>query len=530
MDNIDPAQASLVDSAQAADRAHSRLAELLHSANPETAVAYVESLSWAPEYERTWRELLAIAYTEGGSNSWRRDLVERGTEIWRDLDANCSPHTAYNRANAELTLWEIAAREDGMLSAWENHRDHLNEARSLFERVGHDESAPAGLRVQALTNAGNSFDMLGRDVDAIALYDQALAIDPTFAMALGNRALALIYFVPFMRGHSRQVQAQAAADLQLALQNLSEQRTVSPRVRDHFRAALETLPADLPLPTSVVVQWDDPYLQWCARESLFLHVWPRVLSEDTQYLDPLFIESLAGPMAGEGLDRLYNLVDAFNTLKQDYIAARYSLWLSSDPLSPIVDHAARISTRTLLIDSRQDARWGTRTGMLIQAHASSTNVLDKIAGFVHLYFQTGRVRNVSFRLIDRAKTTQPIDQALRTAIARPESNIGLTALLDLSHDLTRRTALAARVDRRNKATHRFVVAHNWMVPPSHNWLVRVNWLDLVDEATMQLQTARAALIYLARMIARHEAVSCAHSDEHSVKIQMAADPWLSESM
>jgi len=197
--------------------AHEKLMEKLHANDSAGAIAYVEELSYDVHFHKKWKELLAIAYTVGGAASGRGAWVERGAKLWRGLDPQDSKHIAYNLANAELALWELAVREDGLLAAWEHDRGHLSEARALYAQVGHDANVRRTLRVQALTNAGNSYDIIGRDLDAIALYDEALTIDPDFAMALGNRGIALKYFAPYMGVYWRKVTAQAAADLTLAL-------------------------------------------------------------------------------------------------------------------------------------------------------------------------------------------------------------------------------------------------------------------------------------------------------------------------
>lgn len=517
-------------SPDAVNDAYEYLIGLLHSANPESAVDFVDSLQCDPPYEQRSAEMRAVAYTDAGAAIGRRDWIESGATLWRELGPENSPNTAYNLANAESSLWEITLRERDFVAAWENEWPRLHEARALYERVVRDAGAPDSLRVQALTNAGNSLDVVGRDLDAIALYGEALAIDPAFAMALGNRGLALTYFAPYMGVHASEVQARAAADLRASLQNLDPPHgRVSPQRQKVFRAALDSLQANLPTPSEASDHWHDPHLRWCAHHGLFLHVWPQALTENSTYTDPLMVRGLKSPMGWEGLERLHNLVDAFNSLKQDYVATRYSLWLAADPDSPIGRHGGEMSSRTLFVDTLQCARWGIRTGMMIQGFAAGTNLLDKIAGFVHLYLGTGRLKNVSFSRIDRAKIDRPIDAQLRTAVERPESNIGLMALLDLSRDLRRDTALKDRGARRDKATHRFVVAHNFVVPESHEWVDRVEWLDLTTEAISQLQTARAALIYLARFIDRHESVRNSRDTRGGVDVPMGAvDTRLSE--
>jgi hypothetical protein len=107
------------------------------------------------------------------------------------------------------------------------------------------------------------------------------------------------------------------------------------------------------------------------------------LSESYEELDPLFFEGVTAGL-GEGEQRrVKDLVDAFNAVKQDFIAARYLLWLASGDESPIREHAAATSQRAGFLDSLMYARWGVRTGIAVQAFAAATNLLDKVACLVH---------------------------------------------------------------------------------------------------------------------------------------------------
>jgi tetratricopeptide (TPR) repeat protein len=51
----------------------------------------------------------------------------------------------------------------------------------------------------ALTNLGNFYDEVGRPIEALRAYDRALAIDPDFGMALGNRAVTIQTLAPINR-------------------------------------------------------------------------------------------------------------------------------------------------------------------------------------------------------------------------------------------------------------------------------------------------------------------------------------------
>lgn len=148
---------------------------------------------------------------------------------------------------------------------------------------------------------------------------------------------------------------------------------------------------------------------------------------------------------------------------------------------------------------------------------AATNLLDKIAGFLHLYFRTGRPRQqVYFRGFWKAphRKGQSTQMEPKFAGQLPHSrtedvgaggNLGLLALCDLSRDLEGDTPLAQLLALRHAATHRFLVAHHGLAPDSTEWLERMEWTELVDVMLQQLAVGRAALVYLVRAVDSHEA-------------------------
>jgi len=99
-----------------------------------------------------------------------------------------------------------------------------------------------------------------------------------------------------------------------------------------------------------------------------------------------------------------------------------------------------------------------------------------------------------------------MDAELSAELAGPDhSNRGLLALCDISCDLERSTSLNELVERRHAATHRFLVAHNLGQGTGRSdWFERVDWSELLEGSVQQLRIARAALVYLARMIDSRE--------------------------
>jgi hypothetical protein len=87
------------------------------------------------------------------------------------------------------------------------------------------------------TNLGNTYDNLGRDVDALDSYRAALAIDPKSGMALGNKGIGLVGIAPLVGKHYPRVLSEAVEALDAALED--EERVLEiggASALKHFRA------------------------------------------------------------------------------------------------------------------------------------------------------------------------------------------------------------------------------------------------------------------------------------------------------
>jgi tetratricopeptide (TPR) repeat protein len=479
---------------------------LIDARDFSAALAYADS---ATGPRRLVRHLRAYTYTHAGRELEDADVLVTAIGLWEEALAEPGNRDDYNLANAELNLWEQRVKEAGFVAALEGHRDHLHRARALYAAIGREESFPDELRVQALTNVGNSFDLVGRSADAIKAYEKALALDPAFGMALGNKGIALIGIAPLMHEHvaAGLLEAQEVLDRALA----DGERVVhigGKGALAHFQRRRASIKLDGDGPSAPSPEWADPFWRWCADHGLFLHVSPRCIGADAETYDPLFFRGMTVGIGDEDQRRMMDLFDAFNAVKQDYAAARYLLWLASGEASPIRAHAAAVSAKGKYLDSLRYANWGARTGLGTQAFAAATNLLDKVACFVHMYFETDRkIQTVTFRnLWHRPKQRNKpfvMDEQLAVHLAPGKFNRGLSALCDLSCDLEQDTSLNELIERRHTATHRFLTVHSMLIEEQEGgggWLEQVSWSDLIDGTLSQLATARSALIYLAWMI------------------------------
>lgn len=488
-----------------------RVKELSEGQGVETAREFIATCQGTPSLIL---QLRAAAYSTLSDD--RPSLLEAAA-AWRKLGPESSA-VAFQLASTLQNLVELRARDEDRVAVIEHEAEHLREARVLYERAGNDEDAEPVLRIQSWVNLGNAFDFMGRDVDALLSYGRAMALDPDFGMALGNYGMTLLGIAPFMGGHQGHVLADAARALDRAMED--EERVVEiggVSALAIFRSQRAAIQGSSPDQDEVIdhnrPNFTDPHLRWAYRHGLLLHISPECLQDGDQVVDPLHLGTMTVGIDDASQARLKRLQDAFNAVKQDYISARYSLWLASEPESPIRAHTQKLSARSRFVDTLGYARWGVQTGMALGALNVATNTLDKIAGLTHLYFDTGRKpSSIYFNGMWKAKPKKgeppPMQPELKAEL-QSTGNRGLLALCDLSLDVAgekRETELKKLVGLRHTSTHRFLVAHDMVVGTEEEdgWMERVEWSRLLEAALRQLAITRAALLYLARAIAVRE--------------------------
>lgn len=489
------------------NQARLHVMRLCADGRPHEAVHFAEAAKGHP-FET--EQLLAMAELDAGEQLADGAIVDRGIARFEALEDGLNGELfAYNRANGHLALWEIARKQLGVSQALTLHRNDLQCARDLFAAVGADETHDANTRAQALTNLANSLDTCGRHIDALNAYDEALAIQPRFGMALGNRGLTLLYRAADDPHYEYPLgcEAVAALDAALAVSDdvLAHGGTAALESFVSRRALVEGTPTHehdrAPLP--------DSHLEWCRRHELFLHPSHPCITPTTEVLDAIRFRRMLVGIDEDSQARLRTLQDALNSLLQDYIAVRFLAWSSVEPNTPTRQHAAQVSQHASFHDSLRYVRWGVGTGLSVAALAAATNLLDKVASVTHLYLGTGRNPNhIYFRgfWLLAPKKKQPVQPDPVIAAELDAGNQGLLALCDLAGELERATPLNQLIARRHAATHRAVAVHDMVLHDidDQGWLDRVSADDLSDALLAQLARARAALTYLADLITARE--------------------------
>lgn len=492
-------------------KAQSAIDDLLEAGDATGAIAYADALSPPDGNTRMGTALRAAVRTDSSSIHRSETVLQEAIALWRTLEPDENPDIDFNLANAHLAIWELAVRTHGGWSeAWNLSSDHLHAARNAYERIGRTSGAAVELRLESWTNAGNTYDIVGRDLEAITCYERALDLDPNFGMALGNRGSTLLSVARLAGVHRPTVADEARADLDAALANQeSVVRHGGGPALAAFQSLRDKFPAGPPAPRREHpdITWDDPFLRWSYQNDLFLHVSHRCISQDTVVLDPLLPHAVtsAGRDVGGSLSQL---LDAFNACKQAYLAARYAIWIGMEGSPPVTEHLEQLARRASFSGSGTEALWDMAPGIAIQAFAATADVLDKVANYLHLYLGVKANARIYFKNLGSSQPKgshpTPLYARLTPCIDAPEWNRGVMALIALSVEVSHNSVLARYVDMRHAATHRFLIAHMAEAPASDTWITRTSRDDLRSESIALLRVARAALIYLARAVDIHE--------------------------
>ena len=366
---------------------------------------------------------------------------------------------------------------------------------------------------QILTNLANQLDLVGRFVEARALWTLALADFPTFWMARGNRGRSLLTAFRTLYDHDQRATfvVTARRELLQAIKDLDEHPELGDaNVRAYFaekadeatafgdmdRLAAHYRPDDGDLGET---EAERAYRHWALRNTLFLNPYNDLGPDWIAARDMLLL-----PAFRTAFDEAPVLLGFFNQLKQEYATAR---WLCYEGVSPSDMH---FSDRGVSLYNTLDyPALGINVEKLKLSFRMSYSLFDKIGYFLNRYLKLGiPERQVNFRSIWREKSG---------ALIRPQweasQNWAFRGLFWLSRDLFDRTftdtiepdgrALDAL---RNHLEHKYVkvVSTNRVAAPSgggpdpmfDDFAYVMTRADLEAKALALLRQTRAALLYL----------------------------------
>lgn len=431
--------------------------------------------------------------------------------LLKEKDEKGKAYLHYCLANGYLDLFELVERKSNKCIP---QSDNLLKAKEHLIKASTKKIGDWDLKTKILVNLGNCLDSLGRSIEAINAYNQALSITKNFPMAVANRAKALRAFAEISDKYRASIYVTAYQDIKSVLEDpkLVEVGGIeAKRAFEHELAYIESrfqdqsmLKKNLKHPhykTSSLSDFEKYYLTFCSQQRLFLNFHIHDDYCEAAIEDPIFIRLITKV---DDNDTFYNLAKQLNQIKEDFAVARLQL-VQSQCKQKDFDN---ISRRTSYVYALDYSQFNLYLGLLKSSFKDAFNILDKIAVFISDYYSLGFNENdIYFNSLRGTKGASSIWEdkgIIRKEILNSE-NLSLYALYDIYRDF--KTKRFQRIQAiRNALTHRRLIVFDSLIVSvadkgdKHN----IDYDTLLSETINLLRLTKAAIIYLINFVNSEE--------------------------
>lgn len=432
----------------------------------------------------------------------------------------------YFRANA----WSVKESVSGNRLSWQwEHPYHAEQLLALSRAVTHPGFAGlhAVRRCQILTNRANQLSTIGRFIDAIECWDEALGIMPDFALALANRGHGLGHYGS-MLANGRQsaichLHAHDALAAAIAPQSFFDS-TYPSEVREQIQAAVLKYTTMLDLEATRSAQdLDGPslgrsgaerdYRNWCLRNRLFLNPINDLGSHAAAASDDVVLPPISERLGDRpGRFTPPPIVGFFNQLKQEFASARFML---HEGLNSTTDHFSDRGVR--LFDTLDFPQHSLSSERVRTAFRVGYSLLDKVAFFIDHFWQLRKdTKQISFRNVWMVEGKPRLLDRFCACPNWPLRGLYWISKELFDEQLKQTTSSDARElhDIRNALEHRYIQVHEgWArsfasTPPAADGLGISIASDVLEAKALRvMKIARSALIHLALAVGVEESSS-----------------------
>jgi tetratricopeptide (TPR) repeat protein len=398
----------------------------------------------------------------------------------------------YNLANGFYALFAFRKNKDHFALCFKE--SEIDKAKFYFrESLKHNIQNPT-FKSKIYVNLGNCYDELGRVVEALECFDEALKWNPDHGMALGNKGQALLNYAALSGEHQGTLIIEAYGLLSKALKLgvTPEAEKVfaqyQKHIRDHFpdKQTLEEPPKYPGYKIKTKSKIEKFLIEFCLEHKLYLNVCNFCQKCAAAIGDTIVIKRmLVRKPKNIKKDTFLQLSSYLNHIKQDFITARFLLIISR--FKGI--NLDFVDNNVTIVDTLDQTRHNIYIQLLKEAFKSFYNILDKIACFIDNYLELGIPKNrINFNGLwysdQKAKT-------IRNKIAATK-NFGLNALFDIHRDFEKGPYKKLRKTR-NALTHRFINIKTSPKPENYENMTEESLLGRTLELS---RIVRSAIIYL----------------------------------
>lgn len=449
-----------------------------------------------------------------GSITQQRSLIEEAISLYESHPNSDLPgYLYYNAANGYLSLFHMSLGEG--IGYFESGKYAL-KAIELFRRAGQTEP-------NVLTNYANALDEIGRPIEAIKSYDNALKIDANFGMALGNKALAIrklavisqyqgAYLIYAYQHYKKALENEDSIRMYADDSVIVTFKKEMVYIESLFRDDPKRLDVDLTHPAlkQKASKFVKHYTDFCLSNDLYinLHFFSNITNASVgDTLGVNFVDKKPLDVA----DDLNDLAFRLNEIKEAYIGARLSLVQSQY----INNDFSNISKQTLIINPLDYSVSNIYTSYLKMAFKEAFSVLDKIAIFLNHYLELGYDEN-NRRLSYHSVWYKNLDRNNDVNEHLDVHDANLFGLYSLLQDIR-----SSEFDEiRNALTHRYVrLFRNMSVKDEYDYE------DFVGKTIDLMGQIKCAIIYLHNFINTHEN-SKKSPEDRLISMHFHTDQWL----
>lgn len=459
---------------------------------------------------------LGMLFVDIGHMASKNEASYVGLEIMEsDSFENCLTRDSYyyNLGNAKSNL--IQRPSDEQIYNDVKLTRQLSEVGSLFLkailtcRVEKTEAQP-----QYLVNLANNLKQQYRLSEALALYDQVIAMNLDIAQAWVNRSECLISLNSITKMHT----IQQGKEIALGYRKAGESKYIPPDWAEYYLVRAEKIDGDIEkncLDMEIAIE-DDRHLdeqeyqslsefrRWCLDNFLSLSEHGLYCKCYGSARDNLNIPVPTRAMAG---DFILPMEKVLNRLKSEFGLARLMLYeYRSAKKDKYIDDDA---CYTELYDNEL---LGTNIEKLRTAFRICFGVLDKIANAVDLLFDFKTKGNIYFPTFWR------LDKPERLEKFEGLANVGLIGLYSIACDLNHhlKGELNFYKKWRNALEHSFVFVYENEKPESieastyYEEPVFISESEFVESTEHVLQLTRSAIfsfVFAVRIKAEKEALN-----------------------
>lgn len=412
----------------------------------------------------------------------------------------------YNLANGYSYLYTLYWNSSKELEQTLDNK-YLQKAKRYYrDALVEEDNLSLKLRKTLLTNYANCLLDLGRNLEALYCYDEVLKIEPTFGMALGNYATAILNFASISGAYRNEICIDAYNKLKSVLNDPSLTQYGGIKAREHFKKKYEAVENWLndngissrklshkKYSDKGLTDFEKFYLDICSQHKLFLNFHIQDNTCHASVEDPICIR-MTTPVEDD--HTFYELSKYVNQIKEDFVTARLLFAQSQYEREDF----NRISKRTDYVYALDYSMFNLYCGLLKSAFTLTHNILDKIALFINDFYSLRMdAKKVSFKNIWKVRGASG-DRIVDS------KNFALYALYDIYLDFE--SGYYKRIqDIRNAITHRRLIIFDSTCISEWDEKVHgcnIGYKTMVGETINLLELVKSAVIYLVNAVELEE--------------------------